>query len=82
MAITATISTNKNNVSAAISPANTIQVSTYTVNYPVFEIGDMNDVDLTEQNDGAFLEYVGSTQKWTAKTTIQNANTIINGGYF
>lgn len=77
-----TISSSRDNVSVAISPANTIQVTHYSINYDTIELGDMTDLDIAGQSDGALLEFVGTTQKWTAKTTIQNANTIINGGYY
>jgi hypothetical protein len=42
----------------------------------------VTDIDNTNKTDGALLVYKGSTQKYTATTTLDNANTAITGGYF
>lgn len=40
------------------------------------------DIDNTNKTDGALLVYKGQTDKYTATTTLDNANTAIIGGTF
>lgn len=42
----------------------------------------ISDIDNTNKTDGALLVYSGTTSKYTATTTLNNANTYIIGGTF
>jgi len=47
-----------------------------------FTTSSISDIDNTNKTDGALLVYNGTTEKYTATTSINNANTSIIGGSF
>jgi hypothetical protein len=47
-----------------------------------FTTSNLSDVDNTNRADGAMLLYSGTSEKYEATTTIDNANTTITGGNF
>lgn len=55
------------------------RVSTSTAGQLITTLGD---VDITNLSDGALLIYNGSSEKFDAKTNIDNQNTDLNGGNF
>lgn len=79
MSITARVK-NSSNVLAKITPQDRILVTNYAVNVGTIRFGDLFDVNTSTASDGAVLMYNGNTQVWEATTTIDNINTIINGG--
>lgn len=54
-------------------------------NLAIRRISDIDDVDLTTNEDGAFLVYDSATQKFVATTTLENVtlnNVVITGGTY
>ena len=47
-----------------------------------FTTSSVSDIDNTNKTDGALLVYNGTTEKYTATTNLDNANTSIIGGSF
>jgi hypothetical protein len=70
------------NIKAKITPQNKFLVTNYRINASTVSIGDLLDIDLAGQEDGAHFVYNSTTGKWEATRFIENTNTIINGGNF
>lgn len=54
-------------------------------NLAIRRVSDIDDIDLTANEDGAFLVYDSATQKFVATTTLENVtlnNVVITGGTF
>jgi len=47
-----------------------------------FTTSDVSDIDNTAVTDGAVLVYNGTSSKYTATTSIENANTFLKGGSY
>lgn len=71
-----------NEIKAKITPQNRLLVTNYQINATTFTLGDVSNVNISGQEDGAVLIYNGSTEKWEATRFMDNINTIINGGNF
>ena len=70
------------NIKARITPNQNFLVTNYQINASTIKLGDLFDVDASGQTDGAMIFYNGTTSRWVASTTMDNINTIINGGNF
>lgn len=68
--------------SAKVTPQQNILVSNYQVSTSNFKVGDLTDVVEGNLQDGSLLIYEQSTQTWRARTSIDNANIEVNGGFF
>jgi hypothetical protein len=68
--------------SAKVTPQQNILVSNYQVSTSNFSVGDLTDVVEGNLQDGSLLIYEQSTQTWRARTSIDNANIEVNGGFF
>lgn len=54
-------------------------------NLAIRRLSDINDIDLTANQDGAFLVYDATTEKFVATTTLENVtlnNVVITGGTY
>ncbi len=67
---------------AKVTPQQNILVTNYQVSTSNITVGDLADVVEGNLQDGALLIYDASTQVWRARTSIDNANTEVNGGFF
>ena len=68
--------------SAKVTPQQNILVTNYQVSTSNFSVGDLADVVEGNLQDGSLLIYEQSTQTWRARTSIDNANIEVNGGFF
>lgn len=57
-------------------------VTNYQLNAATLRLGDLFDVDISSNSDGAVILYNSTSAKWEATTEMDNINTIINGGNF
>jgi len=67
---------------AKVTPQQNILVTNYQVSTSNITVGDLANVVEGNLQDGALLIYDASTQVWRARTSIDNANTEVNGGFF
>jgi hypothetical protein len=67
---------------AKVTPQQNILVTNYQVSTSNINLDDLADVVVGNQQDGALLIYEQSTQTWRARTSIENPNTEVNGGFF
>lgn len=67
---------------AKVTPQQNILVTNYQVSTSNIQLDDLTDVALGNLQDGALLIYEYATQTWRAKTSIDNPNTEVNGGFF
>jgi aromatic ring-cleaving dioxygenase len=68
--------------SAKVTPQQNILVTNYQVSLGNITVGDLTDVVEGNLQDGSLLIYEQSTQTWRARTSIDNANIEVNGGFF
>jgi aromatic ring-cleaving dioxygenase len=68
--------------SAKVTPQQNILVTNYQVSLGNITVGDLTDVVEGNLQDGSLLIYDASTQVWRARTSIDNPNTEVNGGFF
>lgn len=45
-------------------------------------LSQLDDVDVTNLNDGSLLMYNSTSQRWVATNTIENSNLTISGGNY
>ena len=57
--------------------AHAVGIGTFNVS-----IGDLNNVDVTGQTDGAMMIFDGSSGNYEMKTNIENDNLSINSGQY
>lgn len=81
MTIRATVTQN-GKTTAAVTPQQSILVSSYRANPTTTNLGDLADVDTTTVTDGSLLAYNASSQKWEATTIIEKPSVELNGGFF
>jgi hypothetical protein len=67
---------------AKVTPQQNILVTNYQVSTTNITIDDLVDVVVGNLEDGALLIYDESSQTWRARTSIDNPNTEVNGGFF
>jgi hypothetical protein len=67
---------------AKVTPQQNILVTNYQVSTTNITIDDLVDVVVGNLQDGALLIYDATTQVWRARTSIENPNTEVNGGFF
>ena len=67
---------------AKVTPQQNILVTNYQVSVSNIKISDLTDVTVGNLQDGALLIYDQPTQTWRARTSIENPNTEVNGGFF
>lgn len=67
---------------AKVTPQQNILVTNYQVSTSNIQLDDLNDVAVGNLQDGSLLIYEESTQSWRARTSIDNASTEVNGGFF
>jgi hypothetical protein len=81
MPIRATV-TQYGKTTAAVTPQQSILVSSYRSNQNTTSLGDLTDVDVSSVTDGSLLAYNAATQKWEATELIENPSVELNGGFF
>jgi hypothetical protein len=81
MTIKATVTQN-GLTTAKVTPQQNILVTNYRVNVNSLAVSDLSDVTVGNLQDGAILQYNAETQVWEARTTIENPNVEVNGGFF
>ena len=81
MSITARV-TNNPLIQARVTPQDRVLVTNYQINANTLRIGDLFNVDTSAAIDGSFLIYNASLDRWNASVSLDNINTIINGGNF
>jgi len=67
---------------AKVTPQQNILVTNYQVSTSNINLDDLADVVVGNLQDGALLIYDATTQAWRARTSIENPNTEVNGGFF
>lgn len=67
---------------AKVTPQQNILVTNYQVSTTNITLDDLVDVVVGNLQDGALLIYDQPTQTWRARTSIENPNTEVNGGFF
>lgn len=67
---------------AKVTPQQNILVTNYQVSVSNIKMSDLTDVTVGNLQDGALLIYDQPTQTWRARTSIENPNTEVNGGFF
>ena len=67
---------------AKVTPQQNILVTNYQVSTTNITLDDLVDVVVGNLQDGAILIYDQTTQSWRARTSIENPNTEVNGGFF
>ena len=67
---------------AKVTPQQNILVTNYQVSTSNIQLDDLTDVTVGNLQDGSLLIYEESTQTWRARTSIDNASTEVNGGFF
>jgi hypothetical protein len=67
---------------AKVTPQQNILVTNYQVSTTNITLDDLVDVVVGNLQDGALLIYDQTTQSWRARTSIENPNTEVNGGFF
>jgi hypothetical protein len=67
---------------AKVTPQQNILVTNYQVSTTNITLDDLVDVVVGNLQDGSLLIYEQSTQTWRARTSIDNANIEVNGGFF
>ena len=70
------------NIKAKLTPTQNLLVTNYQLNAATLRLGDLFDVDISSNSDGAVILYNTTSAKWEATTEMDNINTIINGGNF
>ena len=70
------------NIKARLNPQKKIQVTQYQVGVDNIELSSISGLDVGSASDGALLVYNGQSGNFEAKTEINNANTVLNGGFF
>jgi len=80
--ITAKLTQTQKIISANVKANDEISITQYRVSPSSFQIQDMADVDSSEPENGAMLQYNPDTEKYEARNHLQNAALIINGGNF
>ncbi len=72
------------NIKATVTPANRLLVTNYAVGGTAgsIQLSNLFDVDASGLANGAMLIYNSSTQKWTATTELDSAETVLEGGTF
>ena len=70
------------NIKARLNPQKKIQVTQYQVGVDNIELSSISGLDIGSASDGALLVYNGQSGNFEAKTEINNANTVLNGGFF
>jgi hypothetical protein len=70
------------NIKAKLTPNQNFMVTNYQINAASIRLGDLFDVDATNQKDGSVIMYDSTAAKWQSTTEMDNINTIINGGNF
>jgi len=69
-------------IKARLNPQKRIQVTQYQVGVDNIELSSISGLDVGSASDGALLVYNGQSGNFEAKTEINNANTVLNGGFF
>ena len=67
---------------AKVTPQQNILVTNYQVSTSNINLDNLADVVVGNLQDGALLIYDAPTQTWRARTSIENPNTEVNGGFF
>lgn len=80
--IKASINSTRNSIQGQLNPQKKIQVTRYQVDVDNIEFTEISGIDAGSASDGALLVYNGQTGNFEAKTEINNANTVLNGGFF
>ena len=70
------------NIKAKLTPTQNLMVTNYQLNAATLRLGDLFDVDISSNSDGAVILYNSTSAKWEATTEMDNINTIINRGNF
>jgi len=79
--ITAKVNSNPN-LRATVTPTRNVKVTSFRLTAETFRFGDLSDINLVANSDGALLVYNENSDQWVATTTIENQNTTINGGNY
>jgi hypothetical protein len=74
--------TNNTLIPVKVTPQDRILVTNYQINGNTLRIGDLFNVDTTTAIDGSMLIYNALFDTWNASVSLDNINTIINGGNF
>ena len=69
-------------IQAKVTPQDRVLVTNYQINANTLKIGDLFNVDTSTAIDGSMLIYNASIDTWNASVSLDNINTIINGGNF
>jgi|TARA_B110000977_G_C10680595_1_gene339382 hypothetical protein len=69
-------------IQAKVTPQDRVLVTNYQINANTLKIGDLFNVDTSTAIDGSMLIYNASVDTWNASVSLDNINTIINGGNF
>jgi hypothetical protein len=69
-------------IQAKVTPQDRVLVTNYQINGNTLKIGDLFNVDTSTAIDGSMLIYNASVDRWNASVSLDNINTIINGGNF
>ena len=69
-------------IRASVNPQKRIQVTQYKVDLNNLSISDLGGIDASAASDGALLVYNSQSGNFEAKTIIDNANTVLNGGFY
>lgn len=80
--IKASINSTRNSIQGQLNPQKRIQVTQYQVGVDNIELSSISGLDVGSASDGALLVYNGQSGNFEAKTEINNANTVLNGGFF
>ena len=80
--IRASVNSARNSVQGLVNPQKKIQVTQYKVDAENILFSDINGVDVDSASDGALLVYNSQSGNFEAKTIIDNANTVLNGGFY
>jgi len=69
-------------IQAKVTPQDRVLVTNYQINANTLRVGDLFNVDTSTAIDGSMLIYNASIDTWNASVSLDNINTIINGGNF
>jgi len=69
-------------IQAKVTPQDRVLVTNYQINANTLRVGDLFNVDTSTAIDGSMLIYNASVDTWNASVSLDNINTIINGGNF
>ncbi len=82
MAISATINRTTGINASMSAPQGRIVVTKVTADPATINLRDLSDINLIDTGSGAMIAYNANTEQWDVSVSIQNPNTIINGGHF